>query len=113
MVKNPITLAPDLRPDRRTSKVLPIAAIFVLAPLLAPMILEAASLCHAQWSAALGNPARVRTPILDSIEEEIESVRDDLWSAISARFQRVPWNPKIVLPIAAVIMAVGMAMLRL
>ena len=113
MVKNPITLAPDLRPDRRTSKVLPIASIFVLAPLLAPLILEAAALCHAQWYAAFGAPERVRTPILDSIAEGIESVRDDLWSAISARFQRVPWNPKVVLPIAAVIMAVAMKMLRL
>ena len=113
MSKNPITLAPDLRPYRRSSKVLPIAAILLLAPLLAPMMMEAAALCYAQWCTALGASASARTPIMDSIEEGIESVRDDLWSVLSARFQRVPWNPKIVLPVAAVIMAVGMMMLRL
>ena len=113
MAKNLITLAPDLRPDRHRSKVLPLASIFILAPLIAPMVMEVAALCHAQWCAALGASADVRTPILDSIQERIESVRDDLWSVLSARFQRVPWNPKVVLPLAAVIMAVGMVMLRL
>ena len=113
MPKNPITLAPDLRPDGRRSKLVPIASIFVLAPLLAPLFLEVAGLCYAQWCAALGTSAQVRTPILDSIQEGIETVRDDFWSVLSARFQRVPWNPKVVLPVAAVIMAVSMVMLRL
>jgi hypothetical protein len=112
MPKNPITLAPDLRPDRRR-KALPIVSIFVLAPLIAPLVMEAAALCYAQWCTALGTQAEVRTPIIDSIQEGIESVRDDLWSVLSARFQRVPWSPKVVLPVAAVIMAVAMVMLRL
>jgi hypothetical protein len=92
---------------------MPIASIFVLAPLIAPLVMEAVGLCYAQWCTTFGTSAEVRTPIIDSIQEGIESVRDDLWSALSARFQRVPWNPKVVLPIAAVIMAVGMVMLRL
>jgi hypothetical protein len=113
MAKNPILLAPDLRPERRHSKVLPIASIFVVGPLLAPLVMEAVALCYAQWCAAFGTSTRVRTPIIDAIEEQIETVRADLWSALSARFQRVPWSPKIVLPVAAVIMAVAMVMLRL
>ena len=112
MPKNPITLAPDLRPDRRR-KVLPIVSLFVLAALIVPLFLEVAGLCYAQWCAALGTSAQARTPILDSIQEGIETVRDDLGSVLSARFQRVPWNPKVVLPVAAVITAVAMVMLRL
>jgi hypothetical protein len=113
MPKNPVSLAPDLRPNGRRSKVVPIASIFVIAPLLAPLILEAGALCYAQWCAALGTSAQVRTPIIDTIQEGIETVRNDLWSALSARFQRVPWSPTVVLPVAAVIMAVAMVMLRL
>src|SRR5436190_6756673 len=112
MSKKTIPLAPDLKPERRRSKLLPIASILVLAPLLAPLVVEAVAVCYAQWSEVMGTSARVRTPIMDSIEERIQSVREDLWCAVSSRFQRVPWNPKIVLPIAAVIMALAMMMLR-
>ena len=42
MVKNPITLAPDIRPDRPRRKVLPIISIFVVAPLLVPIIMDVA-----------------------------------------------------------------------
>src|SRR5579883_285800 len=110
MPKNPITLAPDLRPNRRRSKVLPIASIFVVAPLLIPLLLETAALCYGQWCMVFGTSAPPRTPMLDSIHERIESARDELWSAASARFQRVPWNPKVVLTIAAVITTLGMLM---
>jgi hypothetical protein len=81
--------------------------------LLVPLMMEAVGVCYSQWCGALGTSARVRTPILDAIEEQIASARTDLWSALSARFQRVPWNPKIVLSVLAVIMAVAMVMLRL
>jgi hypothetical protein len=112
MSKKTITLAPDLKPDRRKSRLLPIACIFVLASLMAPLVMEAVAVCYSQWSEVMGTSARVRTPIMDSIEERIQSVREDLWYAVSSRFQRVPWNPKVVLPIAAVIMALAMVMLR-
>ena len=112
MSKKTITLAPDLKPERRKSKLVPIASILLLAPLLAPLIMEAVALGHAQWCEVLGTSAVVRTPMLDSIGEQIQSTREELWYAISSRFQHVPWNPKIVLPIAAVIMALAMAMLR-
>jgi hypothetical protein len=113
MAKIPIPLAPDLKPDRRRATLLPIISIVVMAPLLAPLILEAAALCYCRWRAVMGTPVDVRTPVLDSIEERIESVRSDLWNALSARFQRVPWSPKVVLPIATLIMALAMVMLRL
>jgi hypothetical protein len=113
MAKNPISLAPDLRPDRRRSRLLLIAAIFVLVPLVAPLFMEAVSLCYAQWCEILGTPVAVRTPILDSIRERAEDVRQDLRFRLTSYFQRVPWNPNVVLPLIAVVMIIAIWMLRL
>ncbi len=113
MVKNPITLAPDIRPDRPRRRVLPIISIFVVAPLLAPVIMDVVALCYGQWCEMLGTPVDVRTPTLDAIGERVDAVREDLWYHVSSRFQRVPWNPRIVLPIAVAVMLLAMVMLRL
>ena len=113
MVKNPITLAPDIRPDRPRRKVLPIISIFVVAPLLVPIIMDVLALGYGQWCEMLGIPASVRTPTLDMIGERIGAIRDECWYHISSRFQRVPWNPRVVLPIAVAVMVVAMVMLRL
>jgi hypothetical protein len=113
MSKNTLPLAPDLHPDRRRSRIPQIASIFVLAPVLTPLIVELVSLCHGQWSEILGNPVTVRTPILNAMGERIASVREDLWCYVGSRFQRVPWNPKVVLPLIALVMIVAMKMLRL
>ncbi len=113
MVKNPIPLAPEICREPRRRKLLPIISLFVVAPLLAPVVKDAIVLCYAQWCEMLGTPVSVRTPTLDAIGERIESVRSECWYHVSSRFQRVPWNPRVVLPIAIVIMAVAMIMLRL
>ncbi len=113
MAKNTLPLAPDLKPDRTRSKLLPIASIFVLAPLLTPLIIELVWLCYGQWCEILGNPVAIQTPILSAMGERIESARQDIWYHISSRFQRVPWNPKVVVPIIALVMIVAMLMLRL
>ncbi len=113
MAKNTIPLAPNIQPDRPKYRMLPIASIFVMAPVLAPLIMEAVSLCYGQWSEILGQPVTIRTPILDALSERIESVREDLWYHVSSRFQRVPWNPKVVLPVIALVMVVAIVMLRL
>jgi hypothetical protein len=113
MSKNSITLAPDLRPDRHRRRLLPILSLFVTVPLLVPVIMDAVALCYGQWRGILGTPTDVRTPTLDAIGERIEEVREDLWYHISSRFNRVPWNPRVVLSIAVVVMIMAMVMLRL
>jgi hypothetical protein len=112
MAKNTIPLAPDLHPHRRRSRVPQIASIFVLAPIVTPLIVELVSLCHGQWREILGRPVTVRTPILDEIGERIETVREEIWYHVGSQFQRVPWNPKVVLPLIAAVMLVAMSMLR-
>jgi hypothetical protein len=112
MIKNPITLAPDLESDRPRRKVLPILLLFVAASLLAPIFIDAVALCYAQWGEILGTPTQVRTPILDAIGERVATVREDLWYHVSSRFHRVPWNPRIVLPVAVVVTLLAITMLR-
>jgi hypothetical protein len=113
MSKNPITLAPDIRPERPRRRLLPILSLFVTVPLLAPVIMEAVALCYGQWREITGTPTDVRTPTIDAIGERIEEVREELWYHVSSRFNRVPWNPRIVLSIAVVVMLMGMVLLRL
>ena len=113
MAKNPIPLAPDLRPDRRRSRLLPIAAIFVLVPLVAPLFLEA--VCSAMPSGArswarpswCGHRSWTRFASGSKTSGRISG------SGSLPSFQRVPWNPKVVLPLIAVVMAIAMLMLRL
>ncbi len=112
MDKNPIPLAPDFEPDRRRSRLLPIAAILILIPLISPLILEAVSLCYAQWREILGTPVAVRTPVLDAIGERIDAGRRELRSGILSCFDRVSWDLSIVLPFLMVAVFIAVMMLR-
>ncbi len=112
MPKNPITLAPDIRPDRPRRRLLPFLLLAATVPFLAPVLMDAVSLCYGQWRGILGTPTDVRTPTLDAIGERIEEIRGDLWYHVSGRFNRVPWNPRVVLSVAVVVMVVAMVMLR-
>lgn len=113
MSKQLITIAPDLSSDRPRRKVLPILSLFVAAPLLAPIFIDAVALCYGQWREVLGTPITVRTPTLDAIGERVAAVREDLRYHVGSRFHRVPWNPRVVLVVSVVIMALAMLMLRL
>lgn len=113
MSKTPITLAPDIQPELPRRRLLPILSIVVTAPLLAPVIMDGVALCYGRWREVLGSPTDVRTPTFDAIGERIDAVREDLWYHVSSRFNRVPWNPRVVLSIAVVVMIVAMVMLRI
>ena len=113
MSKQVITLAPDVSPDRPRRKALPIISLVVTAPLLVPIFFDAVALCYGQWREMLGTPIEVRTPTFDAIAERVATVREDLRYHVSSRFQRVPWNPRVVLPIAVAVMLLAMVMLRL
>lgn len=112
MAKNLLTLAPDIRSDRPRRKVLPMLSLFVAIPLLAPLFIDAVALCYGQWCDMLGIPSTVRTPTLDAIGERVAEVREDIRYHVTSRFQRVPWNPRVVVPVSVVIMLLAMMMLR-
>jgi hypothetical protein len=112
MHRFPIPLAYETTGERPKSRFPRTIGVVVLAVVLAPLLVEGAVLCYGQWCEVMGNSNRVRTPLLDSVQENVQSANSSIWETVTHQFQRVPWNPKVVLPIAAVIMALAMAMLR-
>jgi hypothetical protein len=105
-------LAHEISPTKRGSRVLRIASILVLGIGLAALIQETAAICHGQWCQLLGSDAEVRTPILDSVQEGVQTAHSSFWNAISPYFQSLPWSPSVVLPVAVVVVVVGMVMLK-
>jgi hypothetical protein len=113
MHKLPIPIAHDIHPGKPRSPLLHRVAIVVIGISLAPLIAEGSSICYAQWSQVLGRNAEARTPLLDSLHESIDSGRVSFWGTVSPCFQRVPWSHHLVLAVGAVLMILGMAMLKL
>ena len=60
----------------------------------------------------MGIPAPVRTPALDSVTESWSTAQDTFLDQVAPLFRRIPWDPNMVLPAAALVMAVAMLMLR-
>ena len=113
MHKTPISVAQPTHPQNKRSSPLRTGAILLLGFSLAPLLAEGALICYAQWSQVLGKNAEARTPMLDSLHEGLASGHQSLWSTVSAYFQRVPWSPHLVLAIGAVVVFVGMMLLKL
>ncbi len=112
MAKNPITLAPDLKPESPRRRLLPLLALVVTIALSIPILRDAVVVCYGQWREMLGTPTAVKTPTFDAIGEQVGEVREDVWYHISNRLNRVPWNPRVVLPVAAVVMLLAILMIR-
>ena len=60
----------------------------------------------------MGVAGEVKTPVLDGVQDSLNEMRDTFWSQIAPWFRSMPWDPKLVLPVAAVVMVVAMLMLR-
>ena len=79
---------------------------------LGPLALEGGALCVANWKEFMGVSADVQTPVLDGVQDRLHDLSDIFWSEITPWFRSLPWDPKMVLPAAAVVMAMAMLMLR-
>jgi len=112
MHKFPIPIADQISPERRRSKVLRTASIVLLGLVLAAPVQEGVSLCIGQWRQVLGTNTEVRTPILDSVHDGLQDAHQSVWSSVSAQFERVPWAPRFVLTVAAVVVVLGIVMLK-
>jgi hypothetical protein len=80
---------------------------------LAPLVAEGASICLSQWREVLGQNAEVKTPILDAVADGAQETRRSMWESIDFYFHHLPWDPRIVLSVGAIVMLVGMVMLKL
>ncbi|MFI5461006.1 MAG: hypothetical protein ACHRXM_36825 [Isosphaerales bacterium] len=112
MYKFPIAIAHDIRPERRSSKALRTATVVLLGLVLAAPVQEGVSLCIGQWREVMGTSTEVRTPILDSVHDRLQDAHQSVANSISNQFQTVPWAPSLVLTVAAVVVAVGVVILK-
>jgi|SRR5262245_58699525 hypothetical protein len=98
--------------ERRRSKLPTIFFVLFLVGGLVPIVVEGGAICLANWKEVMGVSSDVRTPVIDSVHDNLQSFSDTFWYQITPYFRRLPWDPKMVLPAAAIIMAVAMFMLR-
>jgi hypothetical protein len=61
----------------------------------------------------MGRNAEARTPVIDSLQDGIESGHRSFSNTIGSYFQRLPWSPKLVLLVGVILMMLGMMMLKL
>ena len=102
----------DIQEARPRSKLPLIFMGFFLFTGLSPLALEGASLCLSNWKEYMGVRAEVRTPVLDNIQACVEDTREFFWYKITPYFRGLPWDPKMVLPAASLVMVVAMLLLR-
>ena len=102
----------DNQEVRPRSKVPLIFMGFFLFTGLSPLALEGASLCLSNWKEYMGVRAEVRTPVLDNIQACVEDAREFFWYEITPYFRSLPWDPKMVLPAASLVMVGAMLLPR-
>jgi hypothetical protein len=113
MHKFPIPIAHDIPPAKPRRSLLRASVIVLIGISLAPLIAEGTSICLAQWSRVMGRNADARTPVIDSLQDGIESSHRSFSNAVTAYFQRLPWSPRIVLGVGVILMMLAMMMLKL
>ncbi len=69
----------------------------MIGVILAPLVIECAVLCHAQWSAILGKSTNARTPILDSIQRAWLIIYEELSLNIRVFHRRFSNQPTVML----------------
>jgi hypothetical protein len=112
MRKLALQLGHDFQEEKKRSKLPGIFLVIILVIGFAPLLMEGTSLCLANWREMMGVSASVKTPALDSVQENLETMQQAFWSEVTPYFRRLPWEPRMVLPASALVMAVAMLMLR-
>ncbi len=96
-------------PRRRWPMVLMVLFLMVG---LGPLALEGAAICLGNWKEFMGVSTDVRTPVLDQVSESLQDMNSAFRLWVTPFFHGLPWEPTVVLPVATIIMAVAMFMLR-
>ena len=112
MRKLAMQLGEDLQEERHRSRIPLLVVGLILLLGLGPLALEGGAVCLANWKEFMGISADARTPLLDDIQDRLHDAKDLFWSEITPWFRRLPWDPKMVLPAASIVMALAMLMLR-
>jgi len=105
-------LGSEMEVEHHRSKWPSVLMALILLVGLGPPALEGIALGVGAWKEFLGVSGNVKTPVLDGVQDTLNDVRGIFWSQITPWFRSMPWDPKMVLPIAAVVMVTAMLMLR-
>jgi hypothetical protein len=105
-------LGSEIQVEHHRSKWPSVLMALILLLGLGPLALEGIALCMSTWKEFLGIADNVKTPVLDGVRDSLNDMRDIFWSQITPWFRSMPWDPKMVLPVAAVVMVMAMLMLR-
>ena len=100
---------PDERPRPRWPLIL--LVLFLLVG-LGPLALEGCAICVANWKEFMGVSAEARTPILDNVQDTLHELSESCNRQFRAYFRTLPWEPRMVLAVAGVIMGAAMLLLR-
>lgn len=112
MRKLAFQLGDDVQEARPRSRVPGILLGLLLVVGLGPLALEGGAICLGHWRDYMGVNGQVKTPVLDQLQEVMQSTNESLWLEASPYLRRLPWDPKMVLPAATIVMAMAMFMLR-
>ena len=86
--------------------------VLILLAGLGPLALEGSALLVGTWKEFLGVNCNVKTPLLDSLQDNLNDMNGEVMREVRHWFSSMPWDPKLVLPTAAVVMVLAMLMLR-
>ena len=89
-----------------------IGAIFVLAVVIVPLVVEGAMLTYGQWCSIMGRTTRVSTPVMDMVSNAFYETKDVVEEHFSPSFARVFSEPGMAIPVALVLIVCGMVLLR-
>jgi hypothetical protein len=112
MAKGPISIAYDIPSSRRRSSRWRIGAIFILAVIIVPIVVEGAALTYGQWCSITGRSTRISTPVLDTLSNAFHETKYVLDDHFSPTFARVFSVPAAAIPVALVLIVCGMFFLR-
>jgi hypothetical protein len=112
MRKLPYQLGHDIQSEQRRSRWPLVLLILLLLVGLGPLVLEGAAICVGNWKEFIGASTDVRTPTLDRVQETLQDMSSAFWLEVTPFFRQLPWEPKVVLPAATIIMAMAMILLR-
>jgi hypothetical protein len=108
MFKQSIILAHEIPPTPSRSTRAQIVSVIAVIVFLAPLAWAGATICYSQWCQVMGGSTEVPTPVIDSIAAGLRDSRDWLADSIGPAIQ----DPYVALPVASLLLILGMAMLR-
>jgi hypothetical protein len=112
MAKNPIPIAYDEIMSRPKSSPWRIGLICLLAIIIVPIVVEGGALSYGQWCSITGRSNRVSTPILDTVSNAFHETRSVVEDVFSPSFARLFREPGVAIPVALVLIGIGMMLLK-